>query len=118
MILERFEAAIKAVCPIDGVRVAADGSLGFDPSVAATNQQISAANSAMAAFDTSDAADAAWLEDRKPQRKAIRQAAAQVIFDNDTYLAIASPTNAQVVAQVRRLTQQNSAVIRRLIQID
>lgn len=34
---------------------------------------------------------------------------------NTTYLAIGSPSNAQVVAQVRALTQQSSAVIRRLL---
>ena len=30
---------------------------------------------------------------------------------NDTYLAIASPNNAQVIAQVRALTNQNNALI-------
>lgn len=34
---------------------------------------------------------------------------------NVTYLAIASPNNAQVVAQVRALTQQNNAIIKRLV---
>jgi hypothetical protein len=52
------------------------------------------------------------------QRKAIRQAAAGAVADNDAYLALANPNNAAVVAQVRRLTQQNNAIIRRLVQID
>lgn len=34
---------------------------------------------------------------------------------NNTYLAIASPTNAQVVAQVNRLTRECSAVIKLLL---
>lgn len=41
------------------------------------------------------------------------QAKAQAALDaNATYLAIASPTNAQVVAQLRRVTQENNALIR------
>ncbi len=37
------------------------------------------------------------------------------LASNKTYLAIASPTNAQVAAQVKALTQQNNAVIRLLL---
>ena len=42
----------------------------------------------------------------------IRQQANTALDSNRTYLAIASPTNAQVVAQVRALTQQMNGVIR------
>lgn len=42
----------------------------------------------------------------------IRSQATQALADNRTYLAIASPTNAQVVAQVRALTQEMNGVIR------
>lgn len=36
----------------------------------------------------------------------------QAFVANRTYLAIAAPTNAQVVAQVRALTRQNQGLIR------
>lgn len=42
----------------------------------------------------------------------IRQQAITALNDNRTYLAIGAPTNAQVVAQVRALTQQMNGVIR------
>ena len=77
-----------------------------------------AAQPTINAFDWSDAAQKLWEEDQMPERKGIRQAAAQAISDIDTYLALATPTNAQVVAQVRRLSQISKQVIKRLIQID
>jgi hypothetical protein len=85
---------------------------------AATEQQRAEGDAILAAFDWSDEAQAAWQEDQYPDRKAIRQAAAGAIADNDAFLALASPTNAQVLAQVKRLTQQNTRIIKRLIQID
>lgn len=57
-------------------------------------------------------ADELAAQQAEANRTAIEQAAAAAMADNDTiiagadtYLAIASPTNAQVVAQVRALTQ-------------
>ena len=72
----------------------------------------------MTAFDWSQAAQDAWEADQKPERRDLRADAAGAVADNATYLAIATPTNAQVAAQVRRLTQQNQRIIRRLIQLD
>jgi hypothetical protein len=45
----------------------------------------------------------------------IRQQADAALTANRTYLQIASPTNAQVAAQVRALTQQNNKLIRLVI---
>ena len=42
----------------------------------------------------------------------LRDKARTAITANNTYLALVSPTNAQVVAQVNRLTRENTALIR------
>jgi hypothetical protein len=42
----------------------------------------------------------------------IRQQAASALAGNRTFLAIASPTGAQVTAQVKALTRQSNGVIR------
>lgn len=42
----------------------------------------------------------------------LRSKAQTALSVNATFLAIASPTNAQVVAQVKALTRQNNALIR------
>ncbi|GGK32129.1 hypothetical protein GCM10010124_26130 [Pilimelia terevasa] len=43
---------------------------------------------------------------------AVLDRARRALVANAAYLAVAAPTNAQVVAQVRRLTQQSNALIR------
>ena len=42
----------------------------------------------------------------------LRDKASQAVQANNTFLGIASPTNAQVVAQVQRLTRENTALIK------
>lgn len=42
----------------------------------------------------------------------IRQAAAQALASNRTYLALAAPTAAQTTAQVKALSRQQNALIR------
>lgn len=54
----------------------------------------------------------------KPNRTTLRQQAAAALADNTTYLALSNPTNAQSQAQVRRLTQECTALIKRLAEID
>jgi hypothetical protein len=41
--------------------------------------------------------------------------ARKALIDNDDFLAVVTPTNAQVLAQVQRLTRETSAVIRLLL---
>lgn len=50
-------------------------------------------------------------------KAAVRKAAANAISTNDTFLALANPSNAQILAQVKALTQQNTKIIRRIVQL-
>jgi hypothetical protein len=108
----RLHEALSAVCPIDGCTLD-----DFMPSASATLQQITNAQSVLASFVRSDAAHETWLANRIPERKELLDAAQQAVADNNTFLAIGTPSNAQVLAQVRALTQQNNRLIRRLVQI-
>lgn len=47
----------------------------------------------------------------------IRQQASAALTTNKTFLAIASPTTAQTLAQVKALTRQNQALIRLALQL-
>jgi hypothetical protein len=111
---QRLHAAIAAVAPIVGLSIGTSGD-NATVSVAyngATPAQISAAAAALAAFDWSDAADATFNDAREPDLSALRDQAQAALDANTTYLAIGTPTNAQVAAQVRALTQQNQRIIR------
>lgn len=48
-------------------------------------------------------------------RATIQQQATQALDTNRTFLALASPTNAQTLAQVKALTRQNQGLIRLLL---
>jgi hypothetical protein len=108
--LQRLHEAVAAVCPIDGIS-GVEGAIRIDYKAAATAGERAAAETALASFDWSQAAHDAWLADMFPERKALRQQAAQAIADNDAFLAISSPNNAQTLAQVKKLTQQNTKII-------
>lgn len=61
------------------------------------------------------AVDAHVAIDEGGNRATIEQQAATALANNRTFLAIASPTNAQVVAQAKALTRQNNALIRLIL---
>lgn len=82
-----------------------------------TAGQQASANTIITAFDPSEAAHLIWLENRNPDRKALADAAQQALADNATFLALGTPSNAQVLAQVRALTRQVNQLIRRLVQL-
>lgn len=113
----RLHQSVESVCPIDGIGGTNQlPRIDFKPE--ATPEQRAAAQAVVDSFDWSDAAQTAWEEAQKPERKTMRESAAAAIADLDAFLAIASPTNAQTLAIVKKLCQQNKAIIRRLIQID
>lgn len=82
-----------------------------------TAQQQTQANSIIAAFDFSDAANAAFIQGLEPDLQTLRQQAVQAVADINTFLAIASPTNAQVVAEVRAIDQRLRAIIKAVARI-
>lgn len=121
----RLHETVAAVCPIEGLSVGAEGqsaTVRFRPTAAATNPQKAAAQAAIDTYDWSDAAQQAWEDAQQPERTAIRQQAANAIAANNTYSAAADTgTAAQIQArdhaQVKALTQQSNAIIKRIVQL-
>lgn len=117
----RLHAAVAAVCPIVGIGIGTPGdsaTVKIAFAAAATGPQKTAAQAAVNAFDWSQAAEDAWEALQVPDRATLHNAATGALANIDTYLAVPSPTNAQVVAQVRLLSQCVKQVINRLIEID
>lgn len=59
--LTRLQAHLTAVCPCAIVRIISPGVGGFEPAPSATAEQQAAASAALAAFDWSEEAHAAWV---------------------------------------------------------
>jgi hypothetical protein len=119
MNLAPLDEAIKAAgVPIDGIGRNADGTprVVFRPE--ATDMQRQQAQAILDGWDFGVAAEQARDDAKQPERTQLRQAAAQALADNTAYLAIATPTNAQIRDQVAALTRQNSRIIKRLVQLD
>ncbi len=51
----------------------------------------------------------------RTNREDLRSKAQQALAVNATFLALGAPTNPQVIAQVQRLTRENTAIIRLLL---
>lgn len=111
MILQRLHEAIAAIAPIDGV-AGKQGSIRIDFQITATQAQKDAVNVMMASFDYSDTADTVWQAAKILNKTNLFQAATKAISNNDTFLALASPSNAQTVTQVKSLTQQITKLIK------
>lgn len=112
--LSRLHQVVETICPL----ISVDEHGNFDPTPEATDSQKAAARTTIAAFDDSDVAQAAWEEDRQPERKTLRQQAANAVADIDAFLALPTPTAAQVRDQVQDICRYLRGVIRRLVQID
>lgn len=112
--LARLTDAVSAVCPISGV----DEHGEFYPERTATDAQKLAARAAIDAFDDSDAAQVAWEEDKAPERKTLRQRVTPAIADLEAFLAIPTPSAAQVREQTQDICRYLIVVLKRLVQID
>lgn len=55
------------------------------------------------------------IPDDVANERTLRAAAATALQGNRGFLALTSPTNAQVLAQVKALTRQNQGIIRLLL---
>lgn len=71
------------------------------------------ANVAQAALQA--AVDSHVAVNEQANRTTLEQQAVGALDTNRTFLAIASPTNAQIVAQVKALTRQNNGFIRLIL---
>jgi hypothetical protein len=86
--------------------------------VTPTNLQ-SAAQPTIDSFDASPVAQTAWVAAQlaaalSSQQQAVNNAATNALATNATYIALGSPSAAQVAAQVKALTNQNSVIIQLL----
>lgn len=108
-VAQRLEEHIKSAT---GQKV--DLSIGVigDASTVTTRPSSPAIQAAVSSFDWADAAHDAWDDNRQPERKAFKQTAVQSIADNDAFLADPTITNPELIAQVKRLTQQNTRLIK------
>ncbi len=81
----------------------------------ATQAQKIAGDALVAGWDWSAAAQQAADDARQPESANLRNTAAAAITTNDAFLAIATPTAAQIEAQVQALTRQNTSIIQYLL---
>jgi len=71
----------------------------------------------LAAFDSSDEAERSRQNAKMPERTTLRTQAVAVVAGNNDFLDLSPPTNAQILAQVKALTRQNTILIKRLVQL-
>lgn len=114
----RLYTQVATVCPVIGVSIGKLGdstSVQFQPDVAATAAQIAAAQTLINNFDWSDVAQLTWEDNQEPILRGLQIASASAIAAIDTYLAIPTPTPAQVAAEVRALDQRQKQIIQVLL---
>jgi hypothetical protein len=115
--LMRLDAAVRAVAPIWGVAIGAGNAVSVDYQPTATQAHRDAAAAVIAGFDWSAAADAAYRDAQEPDLATLRDQATQAVADISTFLAIASPSNAQLAAEVKAIDQRQRAIIKALARL-
>jgi len=69
----------------------------------------------LTALEVQEFAEAAARKTSEDNADSLRAKASQAFAINATFLALASPTNAQTLAQVKALTRETNAIIRLLL---
>lgn len=95
------------------------GTIGIAASVSVRPANLQAAAQAtINAFDWSDAATSAWRQARndtdEPDLATLRDQATQAVADINTFLAIANPSNAQIVSEVKAIDVRQRGIIKAL----
>ena len=113
---DRLKKALEAAgLAVVGVSVGTEG-VAASVKVQPVNLQ-AAAQATIDAFDWSQAAQTTFENNLEPLLADIKAQADAAIAANDTFLAIATPSNAQNAAQAKALTQQNQRIIKVLVRI-
>jgi hypothetical protein len=116
--LAHLHQALVAAVPIQGLAflnaAATPPTVRIEWATAPTAPQIATANSIIAAWDWSAAADQAARDADEPDLAALRDQATQAVADINAYLAIGSPTQAQAIAEVRAIDLRQRAIIKAL----
>lgn len=108
---------VAAGVPIETVR-RTGGQFEIVYATEATGPQRVQGAAILAAFDASDNAERLRQNAVRSEAATLRDQATTAVQANDAYLGLAdAATPAQVRAQVKRLTQQNNVIIRRLVQL-
>lgn len=116
----RLYAQLQAACPIVSASIGRDGdssTVRFQPAASATPAQITAAQNLISTFDWSDAATQTYQDAQEPDLVNLRNQATTALSAIQTYLAIPSPTQAQVVAEVRAIDQRQQQIIKALARL-
>lgn len=102
--IERLTEAVASVCPIHGIQGGTQATAAIDYNPEATTEQRAAAQTALAAFDWSDAAQAAWERGKR------REAAVALLNSSDPTMvavrALATVVKRRVAALLVGLGQQ------------
>lgn len=127
--INRLTEYLQTFAPIVGVRHVQGTEVVIDFHPSATQQQITAANTALASFDWSDAADDLWAANSRPNRKDLRDQAEAAINRLDQIINAPTPTMSnltqvvtaltnQILPAIRDMARYEKAIIKRLIEID
>lgn len=90
-------------------------ALGFEASIRGNDTDGYTVEADVAQATLGAAVAAAPADDDAANADALRQRAVAALTANANYLALASPTQAQAIAQVDRLTRECSALIRLML---
>ena len=116
--LERLQLELRLIAPVVGIGGTVENPIPkYDPEP--TPQQLADVEAAIAAFDSSDEADAEYLANLNPERKALRDASDAAIARLDQIISFSGTPNAnQIYAAVQDIARIEKHLVKRVRQID